>query len=40
MFSAVAPHIGQRYRLVVEQKVRDRPGHRPSKRDCAGQITP
>ena len=26
--------------LVVEQKVRDRPGHRPSKRDCAGQITP
>jgi hypothetical protein len=32
MLSPVAPHVGQRHRLVVKQKVRDRPGHAALKR--------
>jgi len=27
MFSAVASHVGQPHGLILEQKVRDRPGH-------------
>ena len=29
----VGSHVGQRHGLVMEQKVRDRPGHRLSKRE-------
>jgi hypothetical protein len=32
MVSPVASHVGQRHQLVVEQKVRDFPWHRLSKR--------
>ena len=31
--STVTSHVGQRHGLVVEQKVRDCPGHRLSKRE-------
>jgi hypothetical protein len=33
MVSAVAPHVGQSHGLVLEQKVRDCPWHRLSKRE-------
>jgi len=36
MFSAVASHVGERHGLVVEQKVRDRPGHAALKRGLSG----
>ena len=34
--SPVGPHIRERHRLVVKKKVRDRPGHAPSKRGLSG----
>jgi hypothetical protein len=33
--STVTSPVGQRHGLLVEQKVRDRPGHRPSKRSTS-----
>jgi hypothetical protein len=36
MFSAVTSHVGQPHGLVVEYKVRDRPGHAALKRGLSG----
>ena len=39
MFSAVTSHVGQTHGLVVEYKVRDRPGHAALKRDLKRERT-
>jgi hypothetical protein len=40
MRSPVAPHVRQPHRLVVEQKVRDRPGHAALKRESRRRDNP